>query len=159
MAILGFLLMLGTAGASDLGAISLTRLIVQELIGLILFTAGLYRKGVFYRWIMCAMTVGRALMNRITIRRRTASLTVCTSDSGRARVAGVATTLWSISGRCCTMITKFLLGVLLGFIRGLFFKSKWWARGSCARALLMSAAIRSCVLVRRASLKTRVSLS
>lgn len=49
MAILGFLLMLGTAGASDLGAISLTRLIVQELIGLILFTAGLYRKGVFYR--------------------------------------------------------------------------------------------------------------
>ena len=49
MAILGFLLMLGTAGASDLGAISLTRLIVQELIGLNLFTAGLYRKGVFYR--------------------------------------------------------------------------------------------------------------
>ena len=49
MAILGFLLMLGTAGASDLGAISLTRLVVQELIGLILFAVGLYRKGVFYR--------------------------------------------------------------------------------------------------------------
>ena len=43
MAVIGFLLILGTAGASDLDNISLPQAMVQAVIGLVLFATGVIR--------------------------------------------------------------------------------------------------------------------
>lgn len=43
----GFMLMLGTAGASDLNAIPLDQIIIQCLIGLLMWTGGAWKGGLF----------------------------------------------------------------------------------------------------------------
>lgn len=44
---LGFMLMLGTAGASDLNAIPLKQIIIQLLIGLLMCAGGAWKGGLF----------------------------------------------------------------------------------------------------------------
>ena len=48
VAILGFLIMLGTAGASDVGYISIGRIVVQTGVGMMMFIGGAYLGGAFY---------------------------------------------------------------------------------------------------------------
>lgn len=43
----GFMLMLGTAGASDLNAIPLSQIIIQSLIGLLMWVGGAWKGGLF----------------------------------------------------------------------------------------------------------------
>ena len=47
ISVLGFLLMLGTAGASDLDAISLKQIIIQISIGLLMWVGGAWKGGLF----------------------------------------------------------------------------------------------------------------
>ena len=47
ISVLGFLLMLGTAGASDLNAIPLKQIIVQISIGLLMWVGGAWKGGLF----------------------------------------------------------------------------------------------------------------
>ena len=45
ISVLGFLLMLGTAGASDLNAIPLKQIIIQTSIGLLMWVGGAWKGG------------------------------------------------------------------------------------------------------------------
>ncbi len=45
ISVLGFLLMLGTAGASDLGVIPLKQIIIQTSIGLLMWVGGAWKGG------------------------------------------------------------------------------------------------------------------
>ena len=47
ISVLGFLLMLGTAGASDLNAIPLKQIIIQISIGLLMWVGGAWKGGLF----------------------------------------------------------------------------------------------------------------
>ena len=47
ISVLGFLLMLGTAGASDLDAIPLKQIIIQISIGLLMWVGGAWKGGLF----------------------------------------------------------------------------------------------------------------
>ena len=47
ISVLGFLLMLGTAGASDLNAIPLKQIIIQTSIGLLMWVGGAWKGGLF----------------------------------------------------------------------------------------------------------------
>ena len=47
ISVLGFLLMLGTAGASDLDAIPLKQIIIQTSIGLLMWVGGAWKGGLF----------------------------------------------------------------------------------------------------------------
>ena len=47
ISVLGFLLMLGTAGASDLDAIPLKQIIIQISIGLLMWVGGVWKGGLF----------------------------------------------------------------------------------------------------------------
>ena len=47
ISVLGFLLMLGTAGASDLNAIPLKQIIIQISIGLLMWAGGAWKGGLF----------------------------------------------------------------------------------------------------------------
>ena len=47
ISVLGFLLMLGTAGASDLDAIPLKQIIIQTSIGLLMWIGGAWKGGLF----------------------------------------------------------------------------------------------------------------
>ena len=47
ISVLGFLLMLGTAGASDLDAIPLKQIIIQTSIGLLMWAGGAWKGGLF----------------------------------------------------------------------------------------------------------------
>lgn len=47
ISVLGFLLVLGTAGASDLNAIPLKQIIIQISIGLLMWAGGAWKGGLF----------------------------------------------------------------------------------------------------------------
>ena len=47
ISVLGFLLMLGTAGASDLDVIPLKQIIIQTSIGLLMWVGGAWKGGLF----------------------------------------------------------------------------------------------------------------
>ena len=47
ISVLGFLLLLGTAGASDLNAIPLKQIIIQISIGLLMWVGGAWKGGLF----------------------------------------------------------------------------------------------------------------
>lgn len=47
ISVLGFLLMLGTAGASDLNVIPLKQIIIQISIGLLMWVGGAWKGGLF----------------------------------------------------------------------------------------------------------------
>lgn len=47
ISVLGFLLMLGTAGASDLNEIPLKQIIIQTSIGLLMWVGGAWKGGLF----------------------------------------------------------------------------------------------------------------
>ena len=47
ISVLGFLLMLGTAGASDLNTIPLKQIIIQISIGLLMWVGGAWKGGLF----------------------------------------------------------------------------------------------------------------
>ena len=47
ISVLGFLLMLGTAGASDLNVIPLKQIIIQTSIGLLMWVGGAWKGGLF----------------------------------------------------------------------------------------------------------------
>lgn len=47
ISVLGFLLVLGTAGASDLNAIPLKQIIIQTSIGLLMWVGGAWKGGLF----------------------------------------------------------------------------------------------------------------